>query len=210
MAKKPIILFLAILAFSLVVSGCLPLRQAQGDKNQNTNVIPVETGIQNGEQNTGASTTTEEIDNSNWKTYRNEEYGFEFKYPSYFKIIDNSEKSTSGNLFDLCPLEDDTDCRYRISGYSLRIVGSWVSDIKNLNYQYTNDPESVIKVSFIEIAQRRGKLVEVEGSVKGRIYWIQIINDNKLYTFKVDEYKEDNYDEQELIVEKIISTFLFK
>ena len=28
------------------------------------------------------STSTEEIDTSNWKTYKNEEYGFEIKYPS--------------------------------------------------------------------------------------------------------------------------------
>lgn len=27
---------------------------------------------------------TSDIDTSNWKTYRNEEYGFEFKYPPYY------------------------------------------------------------------------------------------------------------------------------
>ncbi len=36
---------------------------------------------QNSNFNTNAATTTEEIDTSNWKTYQNKEYGFEFNYP---------------------------------------------------------------------------------------------------------------------------------
>lgn len=51
--------------------------------NQNTNsdsssVIPVEAGIQE---------DGEDIDISNWKTYRNEEYEFEFKYPEGWEVI---------------------------------------------------------------------------------------------------------------------------
>lgn len=34
------------------------------------------------------ATTTEPIDTSDWKTYRNEEYGFEVKYPSDWKYRD--------------------------------------------------------------------------------------------------------------------------
>ncbi|MCD6550456.1 hypothetical protein J7K24_02835 [bacterium] len=34
------------------------------------------------------STSTEEIDTSNWKTYKNEEYGFEIKYPEDLKEIE--------------------------------------------------------------------------------------------------------------------------
>ncbi len=32
------------------------------------------------------------LDTSQWKTYRNEENGFEFKYPSYFEVLKNSSQ----------------------------------------------------------------------------------------------------------------------
>ena len=35
---------------------------------------------------------SDEIDASNWKTYRNEEYGFEVKYPSNWVFVEESEK----------------------------------------------------------------------------------------------------------------------
>src|SRR3989338_3201787 len=104
---KLTILTLLILALGIVAFSYLTLRQAQGDKNQNTNVIPVKTGIQNGEQNTNTSTSTEEIDTSNWKTYRNEEYGFEFRYPGEvegkkFSVYSNeSTKSLKDTIFGI-------------------------------------------------------------------------------------------------------------
>lgn len=35
------------------------------------------------------TSTEEAIDTSNWKTYRNEEYGFEFKYPDIYKVVED-------------------------------------------------------------------------------------------------------------------------
>src|SRR3989344_7258157 len=37
--------------------------------------------------------TPNEIDTSTWQTYRNEEYGFEFKYPEGFNIVSPKQNS---------------------------------------------------------------------------------------------------------------------
>ena len=92
MKHRNTIYFIMILAISLaVVSGC----KKQVSVNQNQSI--------NQNQNTN---TNGEIDTSNWKTYRNEEFGFEFKYPREinnieFKIREGVAFRIDGALYEI-------------------------------------------------------------------------------------------------------------
>lgn len=85
--KKQFILGIFILAFSLGLAGCFKQPVVNQNIDTNTNV------------------NSNEIDTSDWQTYENKEYGFEFKYPKEWKIQINYGDLPSLTKYD-CYLKD--------------------------------------------------------------------------------------------------------
>ncbi|MBI3290923.1 hypothetical protein HYZ76_01415 [Candidatus Falkowbacteria bacterium] len=101
-----------------LLGGCFLAPQ---DQNANTNVIL--NPDQSRDEESG------EIDTSEWKTYRNEEYGFEFKYPEeWIKkdgwIIDSNFIFIGGVQI---PIKDHFD------------TGVWVFALKDYNFSECKD-----------------------------------------------------------------------
>lgn len=90
--KKQITIIILIVATLVVVSGC-------GKKNQNDaklEVVNKQSQDQTREQSNQATTSSGVVDVSDWKTYKNDEYGFRFQYPA-----DLEEAENHYYLFDL-------------------------------------------------------------------------------------------------------------
>ncbi len=47
---------------------------------------------------------TQSVDTANWQTYRNEEYGFEFKYPEDWKVLNWNDDSIQGRNWEIVAL----------------------------------------------------------------------------------------------------------
>ena len=97
MNKKALILSIPMILAILLLGGWFLLReQKMAQESQNTPII----GENPPTTNTGNIEPSANVDISKWKTYRNEEFGFELKYQEgYTIILQPGSNKTLGTLF---------------------------------------------------------------------------------------------------------------
>lgn len=79
MVKKQLIFILLI--STLILNGCNFVVLSENNENENVILNPP----------TADEESQENIDTSGWEIYRNEEYGFEFKYPKEWEVFKQAE-----------------------------------------------------------------------------------------------------------------------
>lgn len=121
--------------------------------------------------------TSTSTDMSNWKTYRNEEYGFEFKYPPVFQTYEN------GYTMSLIDLSNDEETdkisvsidNKSINGYELSdspsgTYAQFVQDGIDGKWINKNNPQNLNGLPIKKYAGDKSLYYEFRGGDDGAVY----------------------------------------
>ncbi len=136
----------------------------------------------------------QEIDTSNWQTYRNEKYGFEVKYPADWIFSEGySQQTTEGSILT--------------GSHNSFHISSKGNDYVSIN------PEGAIhaedenpKISFINIGDAKAQQMEWDKWPKYKVIRVLDEKPNWLKDFNVIMVVSDKYDK---IIQQLLSTFKF-
>ncbi len=235
MAKKPIILFLAILAFSLVVSGCLKKPATNQNNNQpqgNVGAYPRGEGPfaeqTKKEANINASVEGKVIDAEipGWKTYVNEGYGFKISYPAewqYRQLNLGSSYKTNCVGFNRFPKTTAEMNKYKEVIVNFDICKVYnvelIEYLEHLGYQIDPEKDRGKTLQFIGGVRDNWVELEMEKIIfKGYIaikflpdnprgtYSLYIQKDNNIYSIEYSAYP-DQYSKEDL--EAVVNTIEF-
>ena len=151
-----------------------------------------------------------ENDTSDWQTYRNEEFGFEVKYPPYVRRIEKF-----GNV----SLEENSGMQLLFSEFSFNNINSTYNCslfIKDKNSTNAISTMNILKKYdwenyFVpkEINGLNGKIIQKDGYGTMNYYFIDtyFLGDNYLYNFQLsgEKYRKDTVDD----FNQILSSFKF-
>ncbi|MDP3900299.1 MAG: hypothetical protein Q8Q23_04425 [bacterium] len=133
----------------------------------------------------------ENVDITSWPVYRNDQYGFEFKYPSQVKIYEDKK---DGAVFYL---EFCGEISCFVSPDFLKIETTQSTDVAEILYNYDKrgrGPNNEGGLAADRIAKREitlgGKKALLTTVNYGDWYWLQVIDGGNLISIVIDNWTD--------------------
>ncbi|WP_374683229.1 PsbP-related protein [Accumulibacter sp.] len=160
---------------------------------------------------------TENLDTSNWKTYRNEKYSFEIRYPDNWEIRKSAGHNSDSSVISLTSPETRKLIQDRATDSSCDLSVYYYPSVPDepankYNYDQAVTLEEMISrnpmirpIGQAELGNQ--KATDVVWGGNGAYYTILAIRNSHLY--KVSFCRKENKDTLSVIEKSIVRTFQF-